>query len=79
MTSTSTDLIAEFQRRPLDRARRLAGIRDLPGMRAYLAETGSSYAAHEDDGMVWAAFLGAVQFQLDDLARAYEQAITRHA
>lgn len=79
MTTPAADLIATFQRRPLDRARRLAGIRSLDEMRAYLAETGSPYAGHADDGMVRAAFLGAVLFALEDLARSYEQEIARHA
>lgn len=77
--SIASDSITEFQRRPLTRARELAAIRTHAQMRDWLAADGSPYATHPDAGMVQAAFLGAVQFQLDDLARAYEQAITRHA
>lgn len=70
---------AEQDRRALRRALRLAAIENVAGQRAYLVETGSAYAAGADNEMVRAAFSGALQFALEDLARAYQAEVDRTA
>lgn len=74
-------MVDAARRRPVTEARKLREIalKGLDAQRAYLRETGSSYADSADLLVVTAAFNGHVLECMSALADRYEHEITRNA